>query len=174
MIKNLSGEYEIVEYENKRFVMLYDNSEYEFYPTHWHNAVEIIMPIENTFTVQTGAKEFLLHERDIIIIPPGELHTLPPQEGETADEEHALQVETVEDEYYVSVRHPMTKEHYISFVAYIGDSTVMLFKQYPEWDLQVTLPLFRSGKFVWYCTECGLLYQKIDRSVRTQPSEEKR
>ena len=81
MIKNLSGEYEIVEYENKRFVMLYDNSEYEFYPTHWHNAVEIIMPIENTFTVQTGAKEFLLHERDIIIIPPGELHMLPPQEG---------------------------------------------------------------------------------------------
>ena len=81
MIKNLSGEYETVEYENKRFVMLYDNSEFEFYPTHWHNAVEIIMPIENTFTVKTGAKEFLLRERDIIIIPPGELHTLPPQEG---------------------------------------------------------------------------------------------
>ena len=81
MIKNLSGEYETVEYENKRFVMLYDNSEFEFYPTHWHNAVEIIMPIENTFTVKTGAKEYLLRERDIIIIPPGELHTLPPQEG---------------------------------------------------------------------------------------------
>ena len=81
MIKNLSGEYETVEYENKRFVMLYDNSEFEFYPTHWHNAVEIIMPIENTFTVKTGAKEFLLRERDIIIIPPRELHTLPPQEG---------------------------------------------------------------------------------------------
>lgn len=81
MIKNLSGEYETVEYENKRFVMLYDNSEFELYPTHWHNAVEIIMPIENTFTVKTGAKEYLLRERDIIIIPPGELHTLPPQEG---------------------------------------------------------------------------------------------
>ena len=81
MIKNLSGDYETVEYENKRFVMLYDNSEYEFYPTHWHNSVEIIMPVENTFTVKTGTKEFLLHERDIIIIPPGELHTLPPQKG---------------------------------------------------------------------------------------------
>ena len=81
MIKNLSGDYEIVEYENKRFVMLYDNSEYEFYPTHWHNAVEIIMPVENTFTVQTGEQEYELQERDIIIIPPGELHTLPAQEG---------------------------------------------------------------------------------------------
>ncbi len=81
MIKNLSGDYETVEYENKRFVLLYDNNETEFYPTHWHNAVEIIMPIENPFTVRTGDAEFLLQERDIIIIPPGELHTLPPQEG---------------------------------------------------------------------------------------------
>lgn len=81
MIKNLSGEYETVEYENKRFVMLYDNNEIEFYPTHWHNAVEIIMPIEGSFTVRTGEAEFHLRERDILIIPPGELHTLPPQEG---------------------------------------------------------------------------------------------
>ena len=44
MIKNLLGDYETVEYENKRFVMLYDNVETETYPTHWHNAVEIIMP----------------------------------------------------------------------------------------------------------------------------------
>lgn len=81
MIKNLSGEFETVEYENKRFVMLYDNNEIEYYPTHWHNAVEIIMPIVGSFTVRTGAEEFHLRERDILIIPPGELHTLPPQEG---------------------------------------------------------------------------------------------
>ncbi len=81
MIKNLSGDYETVEYENKRFVMLYDNNETEFYPMHWHNAVEIIMPLENPFTVKTGDTEYVLQERDIIIIPPGELHTLPPQAG---------------------------------------------------------------------------------------------
>jgi AraC-like DNA-binding protein len=81
MIKNLSGEFETVEYENKRFVMLYDNNEIENYPTHWHNAVEIIMPIVGSFNVRTGADEYHLRERDILIIPPGELHTLPPQEG---------------------------------------------------------------------------------------------
>ncbi|MBQ4225208.1 MAG: helix-turn-helix transcriptional regulator [Oscillospiraceae bacterium] len=81
MIKNLSGDYETVEYENKRFVMLYDNNKTEFYPTHWHNAVEIIMPISNPYTVYTGNEEYILKEREIIIIPPGELHTLPPQEG---------------------------------------------------------------------------------------------
>lgn len=81
MIKNLSGEYETVEYENKRFVMLYDNVETEYYPTHWHTAVEIIMPIENGFTVIAGDKHYQLNEREIIIIPPGELHTLPAQPG---------------------------------------------------------------------------------------------
>ena len=98
---------------------------------------------------------------------------LTAAEPREASEEEKLRTEDIGGEWFISSAHPMTKEHYISFVAYIGDSTVMLFKQYPEWDLQVTMPLFRSGKFVWYCTECGLLYQKIDRSVRTQPSEEK-
>ena len=81
MIRNLSGDFETVEFENKRFVILNDNVETEFYPTHWHNAVEIIMPLENPFTVLTGSEEYVLQEREIIIIPPGELHTLPPQPG---------------------------------------------------------------------------------------------
>ncbi len=81
MIKNLSGDFETVEYENRRFVMLYDNVETEFYPTHWHNAIEIIMPLQNPFEVLTGNETYTLAEREIIIIPPGELHTLPPQPG---------------------------------------------------------------------------------------------
>ena len=81
MIKHLNDDFETVEYEDKRFVMLYDNVETEFYPTHWHNAVEIIMPIENGFTVETGGTEFRLNEREILIIPAGELHTLPAQPG---------------------------------------------------------------------------------------------
>ena len=54
MIKNLSGVYEIVEYENKRSVMLYDNDQTESYPIHWHNAVEIIIPLSNDFCVISG------------------------------------------------------------------------------------------------------------------------
>lgn len=81
MIKHLNDNYETVEYADKRFVMLYDNVETEFYPTHWHHAIEIIMPIENSFTVETGGKEFCLNEREILIIPAGELHTLPAQPG---------------------------------------------------------------------------------------------
>lgn len=81
MIKNLSGEYETIEYENQRFIMLYDNIENEPYPMHWHNAIEIIIPLENGFTVETRENTYHLNEKDIIIIPPGELHYLHAQEG---------------------------------------------------------------------------------------------
>ena len=81
MIKNLSGVYEIVEYENKRSVMLYDNDQTESYPIHWHNAVEIIIPLSNDFCVISGGVEYHIKEKEILIIPPGELHSMPAKEG---------------------------------------------------------------------------------------------
>lgn len=81
-----------------------------------------------------------------------------------ANDSEKLSIEEIGGELYISSDHTMTKEHYISFVAYINDSTAIICKQYPEWDLQLRLPLYRSGRLVWYCTQCGLLYQDIRRS----------
>jgi len=46
-------------------------------------------------------------------------------------------------------------------VAYVSDNRVMIFRQYPEWALQLYLPLYRTGRLVWYSTDSGLLYQEI-------------
>ncbi len=81
MIKHLSDDFEMVEYSGKNYIILYDNIENEDYPVHWHNAIEIIMPLQNGFTVCTGGKTYELEERDMIIIPPGELHSLISQDG---------------------------------------------------------------------------------------------
>ncbi len=81
LIKHLSGDFETVEYDRTRFIMLYDNDECEEYPTHWHNALEIIMPLQGTYTACFGDKTHILNERDVIIIPSGELHLLPKSEG---------------------------------------------------------------------------------------------
>ena len=46
--------------------------------------------------------------------------TLPPldiSEADNADEHHQLTLERVEDELFVTIHHPMTKDHYISFIA---------------------------------------------------------
>ena len=35
-------------------VRLYENREPDDYPAHWHSAVELIMPVENSYTVMVG------------------------------------------------------------------------------------------------------------------------
>lgn len=82
-------------------------------------------------------------------------------EAKKADKEDQLKVEDIGGEWYITSDHEMTKEHYISFAAYVSDSSVMIFKQYPEWGVNITLPVYRSGRLVWYCNKCGLLYQDI-------------
>lgn len=86
---------------------------------------------------------------------------LTASEPRKAEESEQLKVEDIGGEWYISAEHPMTKEHYISFVAYQSDSSFMMFRQYPEWNVQFTMPMYRTGRLVWYCTECGLLYQDI-------------
>ena len=44
---------------------------------------------------------------------------LPALEAEAADPAHSVKVERVEDEIFVSADHPMSKEHYLSFIAYM-------------------------------------------------------
>ena len=48
---------------------------------------------------------------------------LSPIEAKKADENHQLKVEDIGGEWYITSDHPMTKEHYISFAAYVSDSS---------------------------------------------------
>lgn len=89
--------------------------------------------------------------------------TLPPLEAESPDNEHSLTVETIEDEYYVTLNHPMTKEHYISFLAAISDDGVQLVKLYPEADAQARFKISRVRKLYAYCNRHGLF--EVDRKA---------
>ncbi len=82
--------------------------------------------------------------------------TLPSQEAEEADEEHRISVEVVEDEYYVTVDHPMTKEHYISFLAAVSDHGVQLIKLYPEGSAETLFRIDRVRAVYAYCNRHGL------------------
>ncbi|WP_024861127.1 helix-turn-helix domain-containing protein [Ruminococcus flavefaciens] len=93
---------------------------------------------------------------------------LAPLEPVKAEGTDMLSTEDLGGEWFISSDHEMKKEHYISFVAYVTDSSAMVFKQYPEWNLQVTLPFYKSGRLVWYCTQHGLFYQDIRRTSGIQ------
>ena len=87
--------------------------------------------------------------------------TLPALEAEEADEEHALTVENVEDEYFVSVRHEMTKEHYISFIAWVTGDRLQLVRLYPEGNAEARLQRRGRGELYFYCNRHGLFKQRI-------------
>ena len=78
-----------------------------------------------------------------------------------ASTEQKLKVEAIENTFYITSEHEMTKEHYITFVALVTSDSVVLKKQYPEWDLQVRIPIFAHGRLLWYCNQHGLFYQEV-------------
>lgn len=78
-----------------------------------------------------------------------------------AGEDEKLKVEIIDDNYFITSEHPMTREHHITFIALLTGDSIMLRKQYPEWDLQVRIPTFAHGKLLWYCTKHGLFYQYV-------------
>lgn len=78
----LDGIYEKVDYQNNSSILLHINHETDSYTTHWHTAIEFIMPVNNIYTVVIGKITYVLKEGDILVIPPGELHELTaPKEG---------------------------------------------------------------------------------------------
>ena len=87
--------------------------------------------------------------------------TLPPLEAEEPDESHAIRIENVEDEHFISILHPMTKQHYISFVAFITSDRVQLVKLYPEGNAETRLQLRGFGYLYWYCNHHGLFKKKL-------------
>ncbi len=86
---------------------------------------------------------------------------LPPLEIEPEDDGHLMQCERLEDEYCVSLPHPMTKEHYISFVAYCTDGRFEIVKLYPEGDAKARFFIRGHGVLYWYCNRHGLFAKKV-------------
>ena len=82
--------------------------------------------------------------------------TLPPAEAEAPDGAHEIRTEIAEDEYYVTVAHPMTKDHYISFLAAVSDQGVQFVRLYPEGCAEARFKISRVKALYAYCNRHGL------------------
>ena len=87
--------------------------------------------------------------------------TLPPLEAENEDDEHTIHIEKIEDEYYVTVGHSMTKEHYISFLAAVSDNGVQFVKLYPQGNAEARFKISRVKYLYAYCIKDGLFRVKV-------------
>lgn len=86
---------------------------------------------------------------------------LPVQEAQPEDNAHTITVEPVEDEICVTIAHPMTKSHYISFVAWVSNDRAELVKLYPEQDITVRFKKRGHGTVYAYCNRDGLFSKRL-------------
>ena len=89
--------------------------------------------------------------------------TLPPLEAEDPDEDHGICVEKMEDDWYITMDHPMTKTHHITFVAYVTADRILLQRTYPEQDCALRFPRMGFGRLYANCNHHGLFQIKLTR-----------
>lgn len=87
---------------------------------------------------------------------------LEPLTAVMAEEADKPTIEDFDNDYYVSFAHPMQKDHYLQFVAYVADDRSMTVRLYPEQEAAIHLPVMRGrGWLYYYCTQHGLMKSKF-------------
>lgn len=89
---------------------------------------------------------------------------LPALAAEPEDDTHRLCVEKAEDEYYVTIPHEMSKNHYISFIAAVKDDGCEIKKLYAEGNAEARFKIHRTKYLLYYCNIHGLFKVSL-RSV---------
>ena len=108
---------------------------------------------------QCGSAMFAMGEAEISCCG----RPLQPLAAQEVDEEHALNVAEVEEDYYLTWQHEMSKQHYLAFVAYVTYDRVLFIKLYPEQAPEVRFPRQQHGEIYFYCSQHGLMKQRIAR-----------
>ena len=87
---------------------------------------------------------------------------LPALEAEEPDEAHRVSIQRVEDEIYISSDHPMSKEHFLSFAAYMTPNRCETAALYPEGNAEARFFRRGNGWLYFCCNQHGLFRQRID------------
>lgn len=83
-------------------------------------------------------------------------NSLSPLEASEADEAHSGTREVVDGCHLVTMNHPMTKEHYVTFIACVGDDLVRIKRLYPEQEAMASFFIQGPCKIYAHCNKHGL------------------
>ena len=86
---------------------------------------------------------------------------LPILEAENENEKHSMNWNIIENELFISMDHEMSKQHYISFVAYVTNDRCELVKLYPEQNAEARFFYRGKGAIYAYCNKEGLIKKCI-------------
>ena len=70
---------------------------------------------------------------------------------------HEIFVKEMDIEYYISLEHEMTREHYIVFAALVYNDKILFIRLYPEQNAAFSVPLSMGyGSLYVFCSQHGL------------------
>lgn len=102
----------------------------------------------------------MMHSMGEAVIQCHGIQLLPCQ-GEEPDEMHSITTEKIEDEYFVTIDHEMTKQHYISFIAAVSPDRIQMVKLYPEGNPEARFQIRSVKKILFFCNRDGLYTAKV-------------
>lgn len=102
----------------------------------------------------------MMHSMGEAVIQCHGIQLLPCQ-GEEPDEMHSITTEIIEDEYFVTIDHEMTKQHYISFIAAVSPNRIQMVKLYPEGNPEARFQIRGVKKILFFCNRDGLYTAKV-------------
>ena len=86
---------------------------------------------------------------------------LTPLTAQPMDKMHDVKIEEIDNEYFVTFDHEMTKEHYIVFAALVSWDRATVVRLYPEQSGELRLPRQRRGELYLCCNKDGLFRKKL-------------
>jgi len=87
---------------------------------------------------------------------------LEPLTAAEADSDHRVRVQEIEEDWYITFDHPMRKDHFIRFAAYVTVDRVLLVRLYPEQGGELRIPQIRGGGRLYLCcSRDGLMRQTV-------------
>lgn len=86
---------------------------------------------------------------------------LSPIRPQSPDDAHQLDAAYRDGEWFLSSRHEMTRDHFITFAALLNGDTLVLRKFYPQWGLETQLPFPPRGILLWHCSRHGLFRRDL-------------
>lgn len=92
------------------------------------------------------------------------MKALQPQK---ADGNEKLNVERIENDFYITADHAMEREHYIVFVALLTGDSILIKRQYPEWGLRCVFLFLVMEDYFGTVTSTDYLYGTISMGIRT-------
>ena len=88
-------------------------------------------------------------------------------DAKRAEEGHRITAEEIDGQWYITLEHDMSKQHYISFIALASENRVQIVKLYPEQAAEAIFSMGGRGEIYAYCNQDGFFKASL-RDVQRQ------